>query len=204
MITKTNFKLINGTNRFFIDESGFCFKVSKWSKKEEEIPININRGVPRVMIESKKLNLVLLMIEYFGNETKDFTYTYKIKNNKLPLDCIKIKNLDHCSKDEKLIHLYKCDKKASSQNSRVKQKQRIDSNDILNSLKRTGFKCFYCGDFIKPKTWHIDHVQPLSKGGLNVSLNITPSCKPCNLMKGALPLSQFLDRVNKIYKNQTF
>jgi len=43
------------------------------------------------------------------------------------------------------------------------------------------FKCLCCGQ-VKPLT--VDHVMPLSKGGLNTIDNIQPLCKLCNCRKG--------------------
>jgi 5-methylcytosine-specific restriction endonuclease McrA len=38
---------------------------------------------------------------------------------------------------------------------------------------------------------HLDHVEPLSKGGADVESNIVPACAPCNLSKGAKTLAEW-------------
>jgi len=43
-------------------------------------------------------------------------------------------------------------------------------------------KCYWCKKKMNDK-WHIDHVWPLSKGGLNNDGNIVITCPPCNLVK---------------------
>ena len=41
-------------------------------------------------------------------------------------------------------------------------------------------RCFYCGD----RSESIDHVHPLSRGGLSVTANCVPACLACNGQKG--------------------
>jgi len=195
------FKLINGTKRFFIHESGYVFKVH--DGKDYPIKIQMLKGVPKVNIGNKKLNIVLLMVEYFGDGVpKNFRYTYKISNGKIPLKNIKITSVDGLNtKDDKDIVLWKCKEKANSQNFRSEHIGKIRDVDVLNSLKRNEFKCQYCDSKLKYSSWHLDHVHPLSKGGLNIETNITCACKECNLMKGAIPLDKFLHQITLIAKN---
>jgi 5-methylcytosine-specific restriction endonuclease McrA len=48
--------------------------------------------------------------------------------------------------------------------------------------------CFYCSRTITPKTFHVDHYIPLSRGGTNEPSNIVLACAKCNLSKHtALP-----------------
>lgn len=194
-------KQIKNTKNFFIHQEGYAFKIRLG--KEVLIPINMIRGVPKVKIENCKISLLNLMIEYFGEvKNENERYSFKISNGKLPLKNISIKSIsDDKDKDEILIFNYKCKEKASSQNSRVKFKSTITDIDILNCLKRTNFKCFYCGVQLSPTRWHLDHVVPLSKNGINSFTNITPSCKTCNLMKGAFPLDKFIFQIGKILEN---
>jgi 5-methylcytosine-specific restriction endonuclease McrA len=39
--------------------------------------------------------------------------------------------------------------------------------------------CIYCGG----PSEHLDHIYPLSKGGLHCVSNLAPACAPCNLTK---------------------
>ncbi|WP_216904291.1 HNH endonuclease [Synechococcus sp. CCY 9618] len=49
------------------------------------------------------------------------------------------------------------------------------------SLHRmTGQRCLYCGEASES----IDHVHPLSRGGLSVTENCVPACLGCNGRKG--------------------
>lgn len=54
-------------------------------------------------------------------------------------------------------------------------------------LARWGHTCAYCS----APAEHLDHVQPLSKGGADVESNILPACVACNLGKGAKTLSEW-------------
>jgi 5-methylcytosine-specific restriction endonuclease McrA len=76
----------------------------------------------------------------------------------------------------------------------------IDSSKVSAVFSKTNGTCFYCGCQLPPDTcflddggkivssqrnWHIDHMVPLSKGGTYDIENLVPSCRKCNLDKGA-------------------
>lgn len=50
-------------------------------------------------------------------------------------------------------------------------------------FKRDGYQCQYCGK--RPKELTVDHVIPLSRGGLDCWTNVASSCRACNQRKGA-------------------
>lgn len=54
-------------------------------------------------------------------------------------------------------------------------------------LARWGHRCAYCS---APAS-HLDHVEPLSKGGTDTESNIVPACARCNLSKGAKTLAEW-------------
>ncbi|WP_443078262.1 HNH endonuclease [Streptomyces sp. SP17KL33] len=54
-------------------------------------------------------------------------------------------------------------------------------------LARWGYACAYCGDHAT----HLDHVEPLSRGGADIESNIVPACASCNLSKGAKTLAEW-------------
>ena len=82
-------KPIKNTNRYFISKLGYAFKIV--GKREVRIPLNIIRGVPKVKIEDKKLNMVNLQIEHFSNSPlpADSIVTFKIIDGMVPFDKIK-------------------------------------------------------------------------------------------------------------------
>jgi hypothetical protein len=197
-------KQINNTKNYFISDEGYCFKTK--NGKDILIPLEIYKGAPKVKIGGSRINLPFLMIEHFI-ELKSIHYriSFKIEDGRIPLKNISIKYIDKsCSIDELNIFRYKCDEKANSQNSRVGHINKISSLDVLDCLRRSDFKCFYCNEKIKSKSWHLDHFNPISKGGTNSPDNIVASCKECNLMKGYLDADVFIEKCFKITKHDKF
>lgn len=56
-------------------------------------------------------------------------------------------------------------------------------------FKRDGFKCQYCGAHPPNVLLHVDHINPVAKGGGNSMDNLITSCAPCNHGKGARELT---------------
>jgi 5-methylcytosine-specific restriction endonuclease McrA len=104
--------------------------------------------------------------------------------------------------DYSLIRMYRCDSKAKSANKRFEDK--IDSFDVLFSLKLNDFKCFYCNDKIDCKNWQLDHFHPRANNGLNKRENLVACCKWCNTMKNALDGNAFINKCNQILQNNFF
>jgi 5-methylcytosine-specific restriction endonuclease McrA len=50
-------------------------------------------------------------------------------------------------------------------------------------FKRDSFTCQYCGGKAPEVLLHVDHIEPVSKGGGNDLLNLITSCEPCNAGK---------------------
>lgn len=55
-------------------------------------------------------------------------------------------------------------------------------------FKRDKFTCQYCGKSAPNVILHVDHIEPVSKGGGDDILNLITSCRDCNLGKGATRL----------------
>lgn len=55
--------------------------------------------------------------------------------------------------------------------------------DILELVERQKEVCIYCGIKLTTKTYSVDHVIPLSKGGNNFLSNLAICCKKCNSSK---------------------
>lgn len=65
----------------------------------------------------------------------------------------------------------------------VSKKRRFDV------FKRDGFTCQYCGATPPGVLLHVDHINPVALGGKGGIDNLITACEPCNLGKGARPLS---------------
>lgn len=54
-------------------------------------------------------------------------------------------------------------------------------------MTRDNFTCYICGKTeLHPDEIHLDHIKPLSKGGVHHESNIGVTCKRCNLDKSDL------------------
>jgi 5-methylcytosine-specific restriction endonuclease McrA len=62
-------------------------------------------------------------------------------------------------------------------------------------IERDGLRCVYCDDDLTNKEVHLDHVIPESKGGLTNYANLQVTCRKCNLQKGVLTESEFVDKL---------
>lgn len=81
----------------------------------------------------------------------------------------------------------RCIRRNTTRNRRAKIKNAEGSHtrkQILELLKKQGFKCVNCNASIK-KAYHADHITPLKLGGSNYITNIQLLCQPCNSHKQA-------------------
>lgn len=60
---------------------------------------------------------------------------------------------------------------------------------VFGQYAEIGVACTYCYDTEGP--FVLDHVHPVSRGGSNHPLNLTPACERCNSQKGAMPWAQW-------------
>ena len=104
--------------------------------------------------------------------------------------------------DYSIIRQFKCSSRAKTANKRFEDK--INSFDVLFSLKLNNFNCFYCNDKIDYKDWELDHFHPKANGGKNKRENLVACCKWCNTMKNALDGNSFINKCNQIIKNNFF
>ena len=56
------------------------------------------------------------------------------------------------------------------------------SQDIAELYAAQNGRCIYCNKQFQQK-YHVDHIQPISRGGTNNRSNLQLLCKPCNLAK---------------------
>jgi 5-methylcytosine-specific restriction endonuclease McrA len=61
-------------------------------------------------------------------------------------------------------------------------------------VRASGGHCRYCGILVPRDSITIDHIVPLSKGGLDVAENLALACERCNREKGnGIVMDLYLD-----------
>jgi hypothetical protein len=65
-------------------------------------------------------------------------------------------------------------------------------------------KCAYCGEDINFRSFVIDHITPIARGGSNKIDNLFPSCNDCNACKTYLDLEQFREKLKNFYGKEDF
>lgn len=78
-----------------------------------------------------------------------------------------------------------------SERSRVKRDAQIDVSGSpdearfkMRQIKAVDAPCHYCGCPLMAKNIVIDHVIPLSRGGMHIASNLVGCCHHCNSSKG--------------------
>lgn len=72
----------------------------------------------------------------------------------------------------------------------------VSHNDLVSITKKyiESLSCTYCGrDYTKSNPKSLDHIAPTSSAINNTSPNIAVCCLQCNLCKGALSLTQWIE-----------
>ncbi len=60
------------------------------------------------------------------------------------------------------------------------KRKAISKKTRFEVFKRDGFACQYCGAKAPDVVLHVDHIEPVSKGGDNSILNLITACVGCN------------------------
>lgn len=93
-------------------------------------------------------------------------------------------------------------RRAISHNDKVKRRLKEKAGDstavIFKWIQATPKVCYWCGDKCKRK-YHIDHYQPLSKGGEHRISNLVIACPTCNLRKNAKDPLEFAASVGRLF-----
>jgi 5-methylcytosine-specific restriction endonuclease McrA len=61
---------------------------------------------------------------------------------------------------------------------------------LTKLIKKQDYRCTVCGLGFGP--WHLDHIIPKAKGGLDEEINFQALCGPCNLRKGTKVVVDYL------------
>lgn len=74
---------------------------------------------------------------------------------------------------------------AAAANRRKKVRGSYTAKDVEALALRQGKRCRGCGRHLSVTGYHVDHIRPIAKGGLNVAGNLQLLCPRCNLRKGS-------------------
>lgn len=80
-----------------------------------------------------------------------------------------------------------------------KERKSLSKKTRFDVFKRDGFQCQYCDSTPPSVILEIDHIIPVSKGGMNTFDNLLTSCFECNRGKGA----SFIEIVPKSIEDKT-
>ena len=83
-------------------------------------------------------------------------------------------------------------KKAYKHRRRSKEKSILSANVLSNWISTQVSICPYCNKSLNNESFHIDHIDPLSKDGVHELSNLTVSCPSCNLHKSSKSLICFM------------
>lgn len=72
----------------------------------------------------------------------------------------------------------------------VPKNKRLNGGEWLRLVSAFGALCVYCG---AEDPTDMDHIVPLSKGGLHVKGNVLPACRECNSSKRVRPFHVFCE-----------
>ena len=86
----------------------------------------------------------------------------------------------------------------------TQKRQRQKARDLRNSQwwkrRRSQGICHYCKNIFPPRELTMDHLVPVSRGGMSVKSNVVPCCKDCNTKKRQLlPLEwdEYMETLSK-------
>lgn len=58
------------------------------------------------------------------------------------------------------------------------------AQDIAEKIAYWGYRCWICREPLQDESTHMDHVKPISRGGMDCLSNLRPACTKCNVSKG--------------------
>lgn len=152
---------------------------------------------------------------------KIFSPTYCLSKNELDeYRHLDKKNKEQSHKDlldknrigiiQSLLSIYPSLIKSSKQrkkNTRLAmydRESREIGSDIVRHIRKTTpnpFACPYCSETTDHTNSHVDHINPISNGGLSVKNNMVLVCSSCNLKKKDHPLLVFCKRSKLSYES---
>lgn len=128
-------------------------------------------------------------------QTKNY-YVFDTLSQKILWKWMTQEELDEVRKSKMSMSMIKRDK-----NGKIKRKSYSDDVRKLIYIKAGG-RCELCGRKILLDDMTLDHVNPLSMGGDDDVENLAATCYPCNIFKGNILPSDFMERITDIFMYQ--
>lgn len=96
---------------------------------------------------------------------------------------------------------------ANRRRARLRKARIGDEKAILGFYKyvRSGarLRCFYCKKVVRKADRHVDHIIPLSRGGMHCVSNLCCACSNCNLRKNTKTGEEFTGQLNLLGRDET-
>ncbi len=70
--------------------------------------------------------------------------------------------------------------------------EKVTKDELDDLFNKQDGKCGYCKRAINDDTAHLDHVEPISRGGAHALYNLIWACQRCNLSKGSKTVDEWL------------
>ena len=157
------------------------------------------------VLQSRKDAILNNHKTYEGSPCKKCGTSLRYVNGHSCINCMTIKAKSNCKKDyDKKYHLIHAEKKKEvtknwikanpekrfaivfnyDSKRRANKKYGVKSKELALWISKQVKVCYWC-NVVCNDNYHIDHYEPLSKGGKHILSNLVISCPTCNLTKNA-------------------
>jgi 5-methylcytosine-specific restriction endonuclease McrA len=87
-------------------------------------------------------------------------------------------------------------------NRNMKRRHKYNEGDVTTQQLKELFKntksCYWCNNKLVKGYIHVDHYEPLSKGGKHTISNLVLACRDCNLSKGSQDPLDFANKKGRL------